>query len=106
MRDDVRVTDNADQRRYEIYLGDTRAGFLSYRAEKDRIVLVHTEIAPELQGGGLGTRLVAAALEDVRARGLSIVPRCPFVVDYIRDHPEAAALVAPNLPDRSHEEHR
>jgi len=33
-------------------------------------------------------------LEDVRAQGFKVVPRCPFVADYINRHPEFADLLA------------
>jgi predicted GNAT family acetyltransferase len=48
---------------------------------------------PSLENKGLGARLVAGALDDIRARGLRVVPFCPFVRAYIRRHPEYADLV-------------
>jgi predicted GNAT family acetyltransferase len=59
-------------------------------------VLVHTEVASALEGSGLGARLVAGALVDIRRRGLRLVPRCPFVAEYVRRHPEYADLVVPD----------
>jgi len=40
-------------------------------------VLVHTEVAPSAEGKGVGSRLVAGALDDIRARGLRVVPLAP-----------------------------
>ena len=34
-----------------------------------------------------------AALEDIRSKGLRVVPQCSFVEVYIRRHPEWADLV-------------
>jgi predicted GNAT family acetyltransferase len=56
--------------------------------------LIHTEVVPAAEGTGVGSQLVAATLEDLRSRGLSIVAICPFVRAYIRRHPEFADLVA------------
>ena len=42
---------------------------------------------------GLGSRLVQRALDDLRARGLALVPLCPFVADFVGRHPEYADLV-------------
>jgi uncharacterized protein len=58
------------------------------------VVLIHTEVEPAFEGQGLGARLVAGALEDLRARGLKLVPQCPFVRAYLRRHPDQADLVA------------
>jgi predicted GNAT family acetyltransferase len=94
MPTEPRVTDNPRASRYELWLGTTRAGFIQYRAEPGVVVLVHTEVAPAFEGQGLGERLVAGALEDLRARGLTLVPLCPFVRAYLRRHPDQAVLVA------------
>ncbi|MBM4415353.1 MAG: N-acetyltransferase [Chloroflexi bacterium] len=41
----------------------------------------------------MASRLADVALRDARACRLRVVPRCPFVAAYIRDHPEFADLV-------------
>ena len=41
----------------------------------------------------IGKELVLAALEDIRSKGLRVVPQCSFVEVYIRRHPEWADLV-------------
>ena len=89
-----RVADNRRASRYELWLGTTRAGLIEYRSEPGVVLLIHTEVAPSFEGQGLGERLVAAALEDLRARGLELVPVCPFVRAYLRRHPDQADLVA------------
>jgi uncharacterized protein len=96
---DVRVVDNPEELRYELWLGATRAGFIEYRSEPGAILLVHTEVDPAVEGRGLGTRLVVGALDDLRARDLKLVPLCPFVRAYLRHHREYADLVAPGPTD-------
>jgi predicted GNAT family acetyltransferase len=98
--DEARVVDNPESRRYELWLGEALAGVIVYRPRPDALALVHTEIDPAYEGQGLGAKLVAAALDDVRRRGLKIVPLCPFVRSYLERHPEDADLVAPR-PARS-----
>jgi hypothetical protein len=46
------------------------------------------------EGQGIGSRLAAGALDDIRGRGLTIVPLCPFVSAYLARHSEYADLVA------------
>ena len=91
--DQVGVVDNPAQLRYELRLGDVLAGYLAYRAEPGTLVLVHTDVDPAYEGRGLGSRLIGGALDDIRARGLLMVPLCPFVAAYVRRHPEYADLV-------------
>jgi predicted GNAT family acetyltransferase len=90
---EIRVTDNPEKQRYELWDGDTLAGFIEYRLRGDVVAMTHTEVEPHLQTKGLGTRLVADALADTRARGRTVKPYCPFVAAYIREHPEYADLV-------------
>lgn len=88
------VRDNPEKLRYEALVDGQVAGLLFYRAREGELVLVHTEVADEFEGQGIGSRLVAGALDDIRARGLRIVPICPFVKAYLRRHPEYTDLIA------------
>jgi predicted GNAT family acetyltransferase len=90
---DYVVRDNPEELRYEIFAGDERLGEIRYRTEPGAIVLVHTDVAPSAEGHGVGTRLIEGALQDIRSRGLHVVPVCPFVRAYLRRHPEQRDLV-------------
>ena len=50
--------------------------------------------ADEFEGRGVGGRLVAGVLDDIRARGLLVVPLCSFTRSYIERHPEYQDLIA------------
>jgi predicted GNAT family acetyltransferase/glutaredoxin len=86
------VVDVPEESRYELRLGDRRIGLAAYRLRDDnRIAFTHTEIDAECEGRGFGTRLVQGAVDDARARGLEIIPLCPFVAAYVKRHPEHAS---------------
>lgn len=87
------VRDNPDEKRYEIEVDGSVAGFAQYRVRPGLLAFIHTEIDDAYEGQGLGGRLVAFALDDARARGLAVLPFCPFVNGYIQKHPEYAELV-------------
>jgi predicted GNAT family acetyltransferase len=91
--EDPDVVDRPGEHRYVVRAGGAVAGVAEYRRRGDRVVFTHTGIAPAYGGRGLGSRLVRAALDDVRAQGASVVPRCPFVAEWIRRHPDYADLV-------------
>jgi len=90
----MQVADNAAKSRFEATV-DGETAILVYRLSGDTITLVHTEVPAALGGRGLGGELARAALDSARARGLKVVPSCPFVRAYIARHPEYADLVAP-----------
>jgi len=87
------VRDNRDRFRYELVVDGAVAGFVQYSMRGGRLILVHTEIDEARAGHGLASILVSGVLDDVRRRGLRIVPVCPFVERYIGRHPEYDDLV-------------
>jgi predicted GNAT family acetyltransferase len=89
------VRDNPDALRYELVLDGDVVGEIRYRLRPNgRISLVHTEVLPSYEGRGLAGELVAGALDDIRARGLYVVPICPYVQAYLGRHPEYEGFVA------------
>jgi predicted GNAT family acetyltransferase len=90
----VEVIDNPTKGRYEAHVGNRLAGFVTYRTRPGVVVLVHTEVDDDFEGHGVGSRLASSVLESLRARDLQVDPICPFIVAYIKRHPEFADLVA------------
>ncbi len=88
----LEVTNNAEQRRWQVEV-DGRLALIKYQERDGRVVYLHTEVPPELEGRGIAGAMARAALDDARARGLRVVPLCPFVASYIRRHPAYADLV-------------
>lgn len=91
------VRDNPARHRYELDV-DGSLAFLDYRRTGDIVTLTHAEVPDDLRGGGVGSALVRGALELARAQGERIVPRCSFVLAYLRRHPEFDDLRAGPRP--------
>lgn len=86
------VVNNSAKDRFELGVdGHTAAAY--YTLKDGVITFTHTEVPKELEGRGIGSRLVKGALERVQAQGLKVVPQCPFVKGYIGKHPEFAGLL-------------
>jgi uncharacterized protein len=85
MTDSVR--DNSAQHRFELET-DGHTAYAYYQLAPGVITLTHTEVPPALGGRGVGSTLVRGVLETVRARGLKVVPKCPFVAAFMGRHPE------------------
>jgi predicted GNAT family acetyltransferase len=89
----IEVADAPERDRYEVSLDGEVVGFSAYRARPGLIAFIHTEVDAHFEGRGLGDRLIRFALEDARARGLAVLPFCPFVKAFIERHREFEALV-------------
>jgi predicted GNAT family acetyltransferase len=99
--DEVVVRDNSTELRYEALVDGRMVGLLRDGQVPGLVGLVHSEVDLDLEGTGVGSELVRGALADIRARGLRMVPHCPFVIDYLRRHPEELDLVGldPAVPE-------
>ena len=93
-KDELRIADSPSAQRYEAILGERVAAFSEYRLRPGRVIFTHTIVEPDLEGRGIGSRLVREELDDVRRRGLLVTPLCPFVRAFIRRHPDYQDLVA------------
>lgn len=89
----VEVRDNPDERRYEAAVDGAFAGFTAYSTQPGLLAFVHTEVESAFEGHGVGSVLIREALEDVRRRGLAVLPFCPFVNSFIAEHREFVDLV-------------
>jgi predicted GNAT family acetyltransferase len=88
------VTNVPAELRYEAQDGAALAGLAAYLlTHNDLIVFTHTEVEDGYEGQGVGSRLAKTALDDARARGLGVVPLCPFIKGWIERHPDYADLV-------------
>ncbi|MEH2508866.1 putative GNAT family acetyltransferase [Nitrobacteraceae bacterium AZCC 1564] len=86
------VQNNTAKQRYQLEVeGHIAATY--YKLSGNVITFIHTEVPKELEGKGIGSRLVKGALDQVRADGLKVVAQCPFVKAYIGKHPEYADLL-------------
>lgn len=86
------VRDNKAEQEYELEVRGHRA-VAAYQREGDRIVFTHTLVPPAIEGKGVGSKLIRAALESARDQRLKVVPQCPFVAAYIERHPEYRDLL-------------
>jgi predicted GNAT family acetyltransferase len=83
---EVRIVDAPARSRFELLVGDRVVGFTEYELVGDRISLNHTEIDPDVEGRGYGSRLAAGVLDATGERGLDVIVMCPFITAYLRRH--------------------
>jgi predicted GNAT family acetyltransferase len=89
---DYQLIDNEAAKQYEFHI-DGAIPRIEYIKSGEKIFLAHTEVPRELEGQGIGSAIIKAALEDIEKRELILIPLCPFVASYIKRHPEWKKLV-------------
>jgi uncharacterized protein len=91
----VEVSEAPQLERYELRVGGELAGILEFRGHGDPRALTHTEVLTAFEGRGLASELVRAVMADMRAKGLHVLPICPYVKAWLGRHPEEIDLVLP-----------
>jgi predicted GNAT family acetyltransferase len=90
------VVHHKSAHRFELAAGDHVAILEYERADDGAMALTHTFVPEALRGQGVGLALVAGALAEIEQHHWKIIPICPFVVAYLRRHPEWKTLVVEN----------
>jgi predicted GNAT family acetyltransferase len=94
--EDLILANDTARERYEARLGGRVVGYAEYRPLSGAILFTHTEVDERMEGQGVASQLIRYALDDVRSRGLLVIPMCPFVSAFIQRHPgEYLELVHP-----------
>jgi predicted GNAT family acetyltransferase len=92
MADAVEITDNTAESRFETRLGDDVA-FAEYRLQPGKLVLPHTVVPPAFEGRGVASALARHAFGYARAKGLKVIPTCPFMAGWVKKHPEVHDII-------------
>lgn len=90
----IEVRNNSVEHRYEALVDGEVAGVATYDLTDSSITFLHTEVADQYGGRGVGSALARGALDDVRAAGgREVVPLCPFFKGWLDKHPDYQGLV-------------
>lgn len=82
-----------EKSRFERPGDDGTYGTLAYERGDGEVTLTHTVVPQALEGQGVGSELVQAAIAWAREEQLTVVPVCSFVQGWLERHP--GALDAP-----------
>jgi uncharacterized protein len=79
--------------RYRLTAGATVLSEITYSRSGDTVAFEHTRTPVHHRGKGYAATLTGASLDDLRTRGLRLVPACPYTRAYLRRHPDQADLL-------------
>ncbi len=83
---------NEAEHRFEMKVGEFIA-FIEYKQSSHKIKLIHTEVPQELEGNGAATAIIEKTLDYIEKNNSKLIPVCPFVVAYLRRHPDWKRIV-------------
>lgn len=83
MIEDVEITDNEFLRQFELKIGDNMAR-IEYALQDRKIFLTKYEMPEDLEEQGFRDIFIKAVFDEVRDRGISVMPTSPEVVGFLR----------------------
>jgi predicted GNAT family acetyltransferase len=92
MAADCKLIDNKEHSRYEYHIGG-HVAYVAYEEENGIVHLVRTSVPKALEGRGIAGLLVEDILEEIGKRGLKMKPECPYIIAYVKKHPEYQELL-------------
>jgi len=81
----VQVQRNQGEEQFEAAVGGDKA-VLTYAEQNGKLYLLHTEVPEAMEGQGIGSALVRAAMEYARGQSVKVVPFCPFARAWLHRH--------------------
>ena len=91
---DPDIRDNEEARRYELTV-DGETAVVIYNPVTGGRLITETLVPIPLEGRGVASRMARHVLADLKAKGLLVLPTCPFFSGYLKKHPEYADQVHP-----------
>lgn len=92
---ELRLVDNTDRDRVELWRGSTLIGFLGLERHTDGTVeLQHTIIDERFGRQGYARTLVTLVLDGCQAAGVQVRPTCTYVQAYLQRFPQYQEIVA------------
>lgn len=89
---DIPLIKNEAKHQFEISIDEHKA-LITYKESANVITLIHTEVAPELEGKGAATAVIEKTLDYIEKDHYKLIPLCPLVFAYIKRHPEWKRIV-------------
>lgn len=83
MIEDVEITDNEFLRQFELEIGDNMAR-IEYALQDRKIFLTKYEMPDDLEEQGFREIFIKAVFEEVKNRGISLVPTSPEIAGFMR----------------------
>lgn len=88
----VDVRRNEAEEQFEVALGSDRA-VLTYAEQNGKLYVLHTEVPEAMEGHGIGSALVSAAMDYAGEKGMKVVPFCPFAKAWLHRHHDYDEMV-------------
>ncbi len=92
---DLVIHHDGEAGRFETRVDGLRC-VLEYTRDGRVVTMTHVRVPAAAAGQGVASHLTRTAMDWARNRGLSVVPRCPYVAAWIERNPDYRDLIEPD----------
>lgn len=96
------VVHHSQERFYELLEDGASVGMLIYERSPSQTSLTHALIREDQRGRGLGSTLIASALDDLVGRGTTLVARCDSVARFLANNADYQSRVRTDVGRQGH----
>lgn len=93
------VRHDADGHRFVVQYPDGEGKLVYMMVGPEVMDLYHAEVDSNLRHRGIASALAEGAFNHARRMGYKVIPSCPFVRAWLRDHPDERELVSGQPPE-------
>jgi len=86
----LKLKDNG-QGAFLIEKGDVRLAEMEVAVNNGNLTVYHTEVAEELKGQGIASKLLSTMVAYARENRLKVIPLCPYVLAQFKRHSDQYA---------------
>ncbi|MFT4019575.1 N-acetyltransferase [Terrimonas sp.] len=86
------LINNTRENRFEMVV-DGATSIIEYRQLPGALALLHTEVPQILEGKGVAAAIVEKTFNYAKENNVKIIPLCPYVLVYLKKHPEWNILI-------------
>ena len=86
----LKLKDNG-QGAFLIEKGDIRLAEMEVAVNNGNLTVYHTEVAEELKGQGIASKLLSTMVAYARENRLKVIPLCPYVLAQFKRHSDQYA---------------
>jgi len=86
----LKLKDNG-QGAFLIEKGEVRLAEMEVAVNNGNLTVYHTEVAEELKGQGIASKLLSTMVAYARENKLKVIPLCPYVLAQFKRHPDQYA---------------
>jgi uncharacterized protein len=90
----IEVIHHPAERFYELLDAGTSLALLVYEKDSHQTAITHAMVREDRRGNGLGSTLIASALDHLATSGANVTNYCASVAAFLDRHPEYKRLVA------------